>query len=247
MEHKVLDHGFVRLVERMGGDGAVVQAARVSFGSGSKGEEKDKRFIDFLVRNRHGTPFEHALLKFHVACPIFVARQWFRHRVGSFDERWGEGLIEDAGHSINEVSYRYTEVEDRFYLPAKLRAQAKSDRQASREDDFADEAALIALVREAHELVYARYQKLLDAGVARELARGLLPLNTYTQFYWTCNARSLMHFLNLRADAHAQSEMRAYAEAVARAFRETMPWTYQAFLRHVWSGNEALLDGPEGD
>jgi len=242
MERQVLDHGFVRLVERMGGDGAVVQAARVSFDSGSKGEEKDKRLIDFLIRHGHGTPFEHACLKFHVACPVFVARQWFRHRLGSFDERWGEGLIEDAGHSINEVSYRYTEVEDRFYVPAALRAQARDDRQASREDDFADEAALIELVREAHEFVYARYRKLLAAGVARELARGLLPLNTYTQFYWTCNARSLMHFLKLRADAHAQSEIRAYAEAVARVFKASMPWTFQSFLAHVWTGKNPLLE-----
>jgi len=246
MERQVLDHGFVRLVERMGGDGAVVQAARVSFDAGSKGEDQDRRLIDFLIRNGHGTPFEHALLKFHVACPIFVARQWFRHRIGSFDERWGEGLIEDAGHSINEISYRYTEVEDRFYVPATLRAQAQHDRQASREDEFADEAALIALIREAHELVYARYRKLLEAGVARELARGLLPLNAYTQFYWTCNARSLMHFLNLRAEAHAQSEIRAYVEAVARAFRAAMPWTFAAFLRHAWTGATPLLDGSEG-
>lgn len=225
MEYKVLDKGFVRLVDFMGGDEAVVRAARVSYGKESKGEEQDRKLIDYLMRHGHETPFEHSVFKFHISCPLFVARQWLRHRVASYNERSG----------------RYTEYTDEFYIPQKLRAPAKTNKQKSVFADFPNEEELLKLIKETHELAYKNYKKLLEAGVARELARSILPLATYTQFYWTINARSLMNFINLRADAHAQWEIRQYAEAIALIFKEKMPWTFAAFLKYYWTGeNEAI-------
>lgn len=241
MEQRVLDKGFVRLVERMGGDNAVLQAARVSYGSGSKGEEQDRKLINFLLKNQHGTPFEHALLKFHVKAPIFVTRQWFRHRLGTFDEGGGQGLLETSGHSINEISYRYTEVKEEFYVPDRLRVPAAQDKQASQNQTLPDEAELLELFEATNQLAYERYQRLIEAGVARELARTILPVATYTQFYWTCNARSLMNFLKLRANEHAQLEIRAYAEAIAAMFKAVMPWTFEAFIKYVWNGKSIFV------
>jgi thymidylate synthase (FAD) len=226
----VLDKGFVRLVEQMGGDLAVVLAARVSYGGEPKGEEQDRKLINYLIKHHHETPFEHAVFKFHVKCPFFVARQWFRHRWGSF----------------NEISARYTAFPDEFYLPAKLRGQSKANKQGSESVELANEAELIRLIAETHEMIYRNYQALLQAGVARELARGLLPMNSYTQFYWTVNARSLMNFINLRADVNAQWEIRQYAEALARAFREIMPWTWDAFLQFYWRGENPAIKALEG-
>jgi len=237
----VLNEGFVRLVEHLGGDGAVVQAARVSYDHGSKGPQQDKKLITYLIKHHHGTPFEHALLKFHVSAPIFVARQWFRHRLGTFDEG-GQGLVETSGHSINEISYRYTEVKEVFYVPQRLRRPSASDQQASEVGTFEHESALLLLFEQANEHAYGCYQRLLEAGVTREQARSVLPVGTYTQFYWTCNARSLMNWLSLRADEHAQSEIRVYAEPIAKAFQTLMPWTFQAFLDHAWHGKSALLE-----
>lgn len=227
-ECALLDKGFVRLVDHMGGDLAVVLAARVSYGGQPKGEEQDRKLINYLMKHHHETPFEHAVFKFHVKCPFFVARQWFRHRWGSF----------------NEISGRYTEFTDEFYVPAKLRTQAKLNKQSSEPTKLENEAELIRLISQTHELLYRNYQTLLQAGVARELARGLLPMNAYTQFYWTVNARSLMNFVNLRADVGAQWEIRQYAEALAHIFRETMPWTWDAFAQFYWKGeNPAIKAG----
>ncbi len=211
--YNVLDRGFVRLVEFMGGDRAVVQAARVSLGQGLKTPERDRRLINYLMKHEHGTPFEHAVFKFHVKAPIFVAREWFRHRIASY----------------NEISQRYTEVKSEFYVPAKLRRPVKGNKQASEVADFPNEEELMGKIRETYTLVYRTYRELLESGVARELARIVLPLGTYTQFYWTVNARSLMNFLRLREAPEAQSEIREYAKVILRIFRERMPWTAEAW------------------
>jgi thymidylate synthase (FAD) len=225
IEIKVLDKGFVRLIDFMGGDETVVLAARVSTGKGLKGEEQDRKLIHYLMKHRHETPFEHSVFQFHISCPLFVARQWFRHRVASYNERSG----------------RYVEYEDEFYLPDRLRLQAKSNKQASEFGEIPNERELIQMIQETYELVYERYKKLLASGVARELARAILPLSLYTQFYWTINARSLMNFINLRADASAQWEIRQYAEAIAKIFKAKMPWTWEAFVQYVWRGGNPAI------
>ncbi len=222
----VLDKGFVRLVEFMGGDLGVVDAARVSYGGASKGEEADKKLISYLLAHAHLTPFEHAVFKFHVNAPIFVARQWFRHRFAAY----------------NEISYRYTQAKDEFYIPAAWRAQDRKNKQGSIETPSLDHEALTKEFAEEIRRASRLYEEMIAAGVAREMARMILPVNLYTQFYWTVNARSLMNFVSLRADEHAQWEIRQYAQALADIFRRTMPWTYEAFLRHAWRGKNPDLD-----
>ena len=209
---EVLDKGFVKLVDFMGGDIRAVSAARVSFGGTSKGEERDKLLIKYLMENKHLSPFEHCYFQFHVCCPIYVARQWMRHRWGSF----------------NEISARYTQVKDEFYIPAEFRGQDIKNRQGSVKADF-DNEALRKLYEESVESSFATYNKLIEAGVAREMARGVLPVCQYTQFYWSVNARSLLNFLQLRTDGHAQYEIRVYADAIAKIFKEKMPWSWEAF------------------
>ena len=208
----LLDKGFIRLVDFMGSDNRVVSSARVSFGGVSKGEEQDKRLIKYLLEHRHHTPFEHCYFQFHVCCPIYVARQWMRHRWGSF----------------NEISARYTQVKDEFYIPAEFRGQDIKNRQGSVKADF-DNEALRKLYEESVESSFATYNQLIEAGVAREMARGVLPVCQYTQFYWSVNARSLLNFLQLRTDGHAQYEIRVYADAIAKIFKEKMPWSWEAF------------------
>jgi thymidylate synthase (FAD) len=220
---KVLDKGFVRLVDFMGGDQGVVDAARVSYGGVSKGAEADKKLIAYLLTHDHGTPFEHSVFKFHVKAPIFVARQWFRHRMASY----------------NEVSFRYTEVKDSFYMPARWRGQDKKNKQGSTAAAELNQPALHELFKAHVDRALAAYKEMIGLGVAREMARMVLPVNLYTEFYWTVNARSLMNFVSLRADVHAQWEIQQYGEALARAFREEMPWTFEAFLRHGWKGENA--------
>jgi thymidylate synthase (FAD) len=227
----VLDKGFVRLVDAMGGDRAVVDAARVCYDSRSKGEAQDRGLISYLMKHAHLTPFEHAVFKFHVSTPLFVARQWFRHRMASY----------------NEVSGRYTEVKDEFYIPALWRRQDTVNKQGSIASAGLDHAGLSAGLEAQVRGAVAAYRQMLAAGVARELARLVLPLNLYTQFYWTVNCRSLMNFISLRADEHAQWEMQQYALALADFFRLRMPWTWEAFLSHGWKGrNPALSGAPAG-
>ncbi len=209
----VLDKGFIRLVDFMGGDNRVVSSARVSFGAVSKGEEQDKRLIKYLLEHAHHTPFEHCYFQFHICCPIFVARQWMRHRWGSY----------------NEVSARYTQVKDEFYIPSQFRGQDTKNKQGSVPTSSLDQQALIKLYEDSVEASYAVYNKLIEAGVAREMARGVLPVCQYTQFYWSVNARSLLNFLSLRTDKHAQWEIRVYADAIAKIFQEKMPWSWAAF------------------
>jgi thymidylate synthase (FAD) len=216
MEYAVLDKGLLRLVDMLGGDEAVVQAARVSFGKGSKGEAKDKLLIDYLMQHGHHTPFEHAVFKFHVKCPIFVARQWFRHRWSSF----------------NEISGRYTEMKDEFYVPEHWRTQKDLNYQYA---NLPEETGgpLSARLGEMFEHVYALYEDFIARGVAKEQARIILPLSLYTQFYWTVNTRSLINFLMLRLDEHAQYEIRMYAEKINEVFEAKMPWSYEAFMKHM--------------
>lgn len=220
MEIKVLDKGFVRLVEVMGRDAGVVEAARVSYAGTTKGEEKDRKLISYLLQHQHLTPFEHAVFKFHCKCPIFVARQWFRHRFAAY----------------NEISYRYTAVKDDYYFPEAWRAQDVKNKQGSVTSPTLNQKDLHKTFQEAVDKMSAAYNSMIEAGVAREMARMVLPVNLYTEFYWTVNARSLMNFIGLRADKHAQWEIQQFAEAMAVHFAREMPWTYSAFLSHAWKG-----------
>jgi thymidylate synthase (FAD) len=214
----VLDHGFVRLDEAMADDLSVVNGARVSFARHkTEMDDSDAGLIRFLMRERHGTPFEHNAFRFHVRAPIFVAREWFRHRVGSF----------------NEFSMRYARATDDFYVPAPedVRTQVGKPGAYSFEpvtDDVAETTR--KELTGIYETAYAAYEKLVELGVARELARAVLPVGAYTEFYWTVNARALMNFLSLRNAEAAQREIRRYAEACERFFAERMPVTYDAFV-----------------
>ncbi|HAT73006.1 MAG TPA: FAD-dependent thymidylate synthase [Elusimicrobia bacterium] len=213
--YPVLDKGFVKLIEFMGGDRRAVDSARVSFGSVSKGELQDKKLIEYLLANAHLSPFEHSVFQFHIKCPIFVARQWMRHRIASY----------------NEISARYTEVSDEFYYPEAFRVQDKINRQGSVRSGALDQGKMLAAYDKAIKASYAAYQELLEAGAAKEMARMVLPVAQYTQFYWSINARSLLNFIELRADSHAQYEIRQYADAIQEIFREKMPWTWEAYAK----------------
>jgi thymidylate synthase (FAD) len=214
----VLDHGFVRLDEAMASDLSVVNAARVSFARRREEmDDSDRGLIRFLLRERHGTPFEHNAFRFHIRAPIFVVREWMRHRVGSF----------------NEFSMRYAKASDDFYVPETddVRTQVGKPGSYSFEPvdpDLADNAR--RELQAVYEAAYAAYERLVEQGVARELARAVMPVGAYTEFYWTVNARSLMNFVSLRAAETAQREIRRYAEACERFLAEEMPITYEAFV-----------------
>jgi thymidylate synthase (FAD) len=214
----VLDHGFVRLDGAMASDLSVVNAARVSFARRKEAmDESDEGLIRFLLRERHGTPFEHNAFRFHVRAPIFVAREWFRHRVGSF----------------NEFSMRYARATDDFYVPdaEDVRTQVGKPGSYSFETVDSDVAeATREELQSVYDAAYAAYERLVELGVARELARLVMPVGAYTEFYWTINARSLMNFVSLRAAETAQREIRRYAEACERLFAERMPVTHAAFV-----------------
>jgi thymidylate synthase (FAD) len=224
----VLDHGFVRVIDYMGDDGAVVQAARVSYGKGTKQVNEDQGLINYLMRHRHSTPFEMCELKFHIKLPIFVARQWIRHRTAN----------------VNEYSARYSILDNEFYIPKPehLAAQSLSNRQGRDkvlEGDWAER--VLQLLKEDALRAYDHYQEMLNMddtgnvvdserdGLARELARMNLPVNFYTQWYWKIDLHNLMHFLSLRADSHAQYEIRAYADVMLDVLKRWVPLTHQAF------------------
>ncbi len=227
----VLDHGFVRVVDYMGDDAAVVQAARVSYGRGTRQVSEDRPLINYLMRHRHTTPFEMCEIKFHVKLPIFVARQWIRHRTAN----------------INEYSARYSVLDREFYIPVpeNLAAQATVNRQG-RGEVFELKAAryVLDLLRAEAERAYAGYAELLNEdaagapvdpsrpGLARELARINLTLGFYTQWYWKIDLHNLLHFLSLRADPHAQYEIRAYAEVMLQILARWAPMTHAAFLEY---------------
>src|SRR5271166_5932809 len=225
----VLNHGFIRVVDYMGDDEAIVQAARVSYGRGTRRTSEDQGLINYLMRHRHTTPFEMCEIKYHVKLPIFVARQWIRHRTAN----------------VNEYSARYSIMDREFYLPAPghLAAQSSVNRQGRGDVLTGDEAAhVLDLLREDATRCYDHYAEMLNEdaagaapdpsrqGLARELARMNLTLNTYTQWYWKIDLYNLFHFLSLRADAHAQYEIRAYAEAMLGTVAAWVPAAHQAFL-----------------
>jgi thymidylate synthase (FAD) len=214
----VLDHGFVRLDDAMASDLSVVNGARVSFARHkAEMDESDEGLIRFLMRDRHGTPFEHNAFRFHVRTPLFVAREWFRHRVGSF----------------NEFSMRYAKASDEFYVPAAEDVRTQVGKPGAYTFEPVD-AELAEHTRAAqlaqYQAAYATYLDLLERGVAKEIARNVLPVAIYTQFYWTVNARSLMNFVSLRNSETAQREIRRYAEAVEHFFAQKMPVTHAAFV-----------------
>jgi len=212
-EIKILDRGFVRLVQAMASDDLIVQAARTSYKWVKK--SADESLIDYLVRNEHSSPLEFAEFIFHVKVPIFVARQMFRHRTAS----------------ISEVSARYTKVEDEYYHP-QWRVQNKHNRQGSSEEVIIDEDA-DKEYRDLQEQAYQTYEKLLTKGVAREVARSCLPVAYYTQFYWKQDLRNLLHFIRLRMDYHAQYEIRVVAEAFAYFVQKYCPITYNSFMNNI--------------
>jgi len=211
-------YGFVRIDGVMADDLSVVNSARVSFAKRSDSiDDADIGLINFLMRERHGTPFEHNSFRFHVSCPIFVAREWFRHRIGSF----------------NEFSARYAEVGDRFYIPGKEAMRTQKGKPGSYtfeplRGEPAHEAMM--LIGEHNQMAFSTYRHLLKLGVAKELARTVLPVGTYTEFFWTVNARSLMNFLSLRTANNAQFEIRKYAKAVESFFADAMPISHKAWV-----------------
>ncbi len=222
MKFDVLNKGFVRLVEKMGNDFSPVQSARVSFGKGLTTEKRDIKLLNYLMEHKHHTPFEHIVFKFHLKLPIFVMRQLVRHRIAS----------------INERSGRYTEFETEWYIPERIRVSDTKNRQGSvKTEDENLNAKAINIITEELQNIYEKYQELLSMGVAKELARIILPTSMYTECYWTINCRSLMNFLNLRADSHAQYEIQQYAIAIAKIFEKHYPNVYNAFLTYEYSGD----------
>ena len=240
--HKVLDHGFIRVIDYMGDDSSIVQAARVSYGKGTKKLNQDKSLINYLLSHKHSTPFEMNEIKFHIKLPIFVARQWIRHRTAN----------------VNEYSARYSILDKEFYLPEPqhLAAQSQSNRQG-RGDILDGEKAkkVLNLLKGDAEQTYNNYETMLNerydgstidenaVGLARELARMNLTLNTYTQWYWKTDLLNLMNFLRLRADHHAQYEIRVYADIMLDTLKKWVPITFDAFMDYRVGGIEVSKKG----
>jgi len=238
----ILDHGFIRVVDYMGNDTSIVQAARVSYGKGTKKVSTDAGLIKYLMRHWHSTPFEMCEIKYHVKLPIFIARQWIRHRTAN----------------VNEYSARYSILDKEFYLPApeNLAAQSQINRQGRGEILEGEQAKkVLELLKSDAEQTYSNYEMMLnerydgsviddkEVGLARELARMNLTLNTYTQWYWKTDLLNLMNFLRLRADHHAQFEIRAYADAMLDTVKRWVPITYEAFLDYRVGGTEVSAKG----
>ena len=238
----VLDHGFIRVIDYMGDDTSIVQSARVSYGKGTKKVSTDSGLIKYLMRHWHTTPFEMCEIKYHVKLPIFIARQWIRHRTAN----------------VNEYSARYSILDKEFYLPSfeNLAAQSKSNRQGRGEVLEGDQAKeVLGLLKKDAEKTYNDYEMMLNErfdgttidenkkGLARELARMNLTLNTYTQWYWKTDLLNLMNFLRLRADSHAQYEIRAYADSMLDTLKKWVPTTYEAFMDYRVGGTEVSAKG----
>lgn len=218
-EIQVLDKGFVRLVDYLGGDERIVQAARVSYGSGTKSFRQDKGLINYLLKNEHTSPFEQVILTFHTKMPIFVARQWVRHRTAR----------------LNEISGRYSVMKDEFYLPEadQMRGQSSDNKQARSEEVIEGADQMLAEMKADQEALYAHYEGMIEKGLAREVARTNLPISLYTEWYWQIDLHNLLRFLALRMDSHAQYEIRVYAEAMATCARAVAPLAYDAFEEHI--------------
>ncbi len=238
----VLDHGFVRVIDYMGTDSAIVQAARVSYGRGTKKVNEDAGLINYLLRHRHTTPFEMCEIKFHIKLPIFIARQWIRHRTAN----------------VNEYSGRYSIMDKEFYIPEpqQLAAQSRLNHQGRGESlEGAEAQRVLQLLRQDAMQVYSHYEEMLNEdatgkkldekrdGLARELARMNLSLNYYTQWYWKIDLHNLLHFLSLRADSHAQYEIRVYAEAMLEILKAWLPITYAAFMDYRIGGTSLSAKG----
>ena len=234
---EVLDHGFIRVIDYMGDDSSIVQSARVSYGKGTKKISNDKGLIKYLMRHRHSTPFEMCEIKFHIKLPIFIARQWIRHRTAN----------------VNEYSARYSILDKEFYIPSaeNLAAQSAINNQGRGDALTDDEASnVIQILKKDAEQTYSNYETLLNessegniideskSGIARELARMNLTLNTYTQWYWKIDLNNLLHFLALRADDHAQYEIRVYADAMLDIVKKWVPLTFEAFEDYRIGGTE---------
>ena len=240
----ILDHGFIRVIDYMGNDNSIVQAARVSYGKGTKKVNTDSGLIKYLMRHWHSTPFEMCEIKYHVKLPIFIARQWIRHRTAN----------------VNEYSARYSILDKEFYLPTKenLAAQSTNNRQGRGEVISGNQAEkVLGLLKDDAERTYKNYEEMLNerydgsvideskTGLARELARMNLTLNTYTQWYWKTDLLNLMNFLRLRADHHAQYEIRAYADVMLDTLKRWVPITYDAFIDYRVGGTEVSSKGKE--
>ena len=226
-----LDKGFVRLIDVMGDDAAIVQAARVSYGSGTKKVLEDRGLIRYLLRHAHTTPFEMVEFKFHVKLPIFVARQWIRHRTAN----------------VNEYSGRYSEMKDEFYTPHPndIRPQSVANKQGRSDETLPEGLAEQAAnaFKSGQDEAYAQYQEFLEQGIARESARINLPVSNYTVWYWKIDLHNLFHFLRLRIDAHAQYEIRVFAEAIAELVQPFVPYAWEAFEDYVLNAHR--MTAPE--
>jgi len=238
----ILDHGFIRVVDYMGNDTSIVQAARVSYGKGTKKVNTDAGLIKYLMRHWHSTPFEMCEIKYHIKLPIFIARQWIRHRTAN----------------VNEYSARYSILDKEFYLPTSenLASQSQNNRQGRGDVLKGDQAKkVLDLLKSDSERTYSNYEEMLNErydgtvidenkiGLARELARMNLTLNTYTQWYWKTDLLNLMNFLRLRADHHAQYEIRTYADAMLETLKKWVPITYEAFMDYRVGGTEVSAKG----
>lgn len=245
-EFKCLDKGFIRLVDVMGDDSAIVQAARVSYGKGTKSVRQDRELIRYLLRHRHTSPFEMVEFKFHVKLPIFVARQWIRHRTAN----------------VNEYSGRYSQMKDEFYIPDKeqIRLQNQFNRQGRSEDmlEDTDTNQIISKLSDIQSMLFAEYNSLLEKDIARELARINLPLSTYTEWYWKIDLHNLLHFLKLRMDGHAQYEIRVFADVIKEIIDNFVPITVEAFEDYILNAktfskqellvlNELMVNNPPDD
>ena len=230
-EYKVLDKGFVRLVDYLGGDARIVQAARVSYGEGTKSVREDAGLIDYLLRHQHTSPFEQVVLTFHIKMPIFVARQWVRHRTAR----------------LNEISGRYSIMRDECYVPDSedIAFQSTDNRQGRMDEPapFEIRSGIRESIRIQQESAYQNYQQLIDTKLARELARINLPLSTYTELYWQIDLHNLFHLIKLRCDGHAQKEIRKYAFVLLDICRNVAPLATQSFEKHVLTG--VRLSGSE--
>ncbi len=242
----VLDHGFVRVIDYMGNDSAIVQAARVSYGAGTKKVSADQALINYLMSHRHTTPFEMCEIKFHIKLPIFVARQWIRHRSAS----------------VNEYSARYSIMEDEFYIPnaSDLASQSKINHQGRDEKNILnqqEQAQILETLKQDAKNSYQHYLEMINQdqegniideskdGLARELARMNLPINCYTQWYWKIDLHNLLHFLHLRVDKHAQYEIRVYADVILDMVKKWVPAAYNAFVKYRQNGKSLSLEAIE--
>ena len=229
-EIPVLDKGFVRLVDYMGGDARIVQTARVSYGEGTKTIRQDAGLIDYLLRHEHTSPFEHVVFEFHCKMPIFVARQWIRHRTAR----------------LNEISGRYSVMKNEFYLPPReqISLQSTDNKQGRNPDDVPVELQdkVLELLKSDQSASFANYEEILSDNIARELARINLPLSMYTEWYWQMDLKNMLHFLKLRMDSHAQWEIQEYARAIATVVKAVCPMAYDSFERHILNGAKFSSD-----